>query len=381
MTIETAMYFALGFLSAGILALVVMSALWRRAVRLTTLRVEKRMPADMEAVRAERDMAAARFARDLRRLELVHADLRRREAEARIETVRQADAASEARDLHAAALEREAAAGATIEARDATIADHVAARAAAAERIGELEVRVEDHLTTIAGLTQHLGDREVEVATRKTEIGALEVQLEAARERSAEQLRKIDELMTDKGRLETQLAQERDRAGRLDKRIERLIADVADREEVADRRQRELDRTREALTLANQRVGLLSQRDDAAPNQTLLRSLDRLEARNRDLEARLAGGTTGTGGAGGAGTGAEGTTREVLRDQIADLAAEMVHLTGSLEGRGSPIDRIVAAPETGAGRRPTLADRIRALRTAAAPAGAAAGTADRRVEV
>lgn len=376
MTIETAMYFALGFLSAGILALVIMSSLWRRAVRLTTLRVEKRMPADMEAVRADRDMAAARFARDLRRLELVHADLRRREAEARIEAARTADAAAEVRDLHAAGLVREETARVTIEARDATIAEHVAARAQADERIAGLEGRVEEHLGTIAGLTQHLGDREVEVATRKTEIGALEVQIDAARERSAEQMRRIDELMTDKGRLETQLAQERDRAGRLDKRIERLIADVADREEVADRRQRELDRTREALTLANQRIGLLSQRDEAAPNQTLLRSLDRLEARNHELEARLAGG-----GARAAGGGDDATTREGLRDQIADLAAEVVHLTGSLEGHGSPIDRIVAAPEAGAGRRPTLADRIRALRATATPTGAGASTADRRVEV
>ena len=39
MTIELAMYFALGFLTAGVLALALMTSLWRRAVRLTTRRV------------------------------------------------------------------------------------------------------------------------------------------------------------------------------------------------------------------------------------------------------------------------------------------------------------------------------------------------------
>ena len=52
-------------------------------------------------------------------------------------------------------------------------------------RYSDLEGEIEGHRTTIAGLERDRDDRTVEVATRKTEIGALDVQLEAARDRAA----------------------------------------------------------------------------------------------------------------------------------------------------------------------------------------------------
>ena len=58
MTIETAMWFALGFLVAAVLGLVLMASLWRRAVRLTTRRVEAGVPADAEAALARADVVA-----------------------------------------------------------------------------------------------------------------------------------------------------------------------------------------------------------------------------------------------------------------------------------------------------------------------------------
>ncbi len=380
MVIEWAMYFALGFLSAGVLALALMSALWRRAVRLTTRRVETRLPADIEAVVAEKDMAAARFARDLRRLEMALADLRRQNAEERIEVGRQRvalDVMRQARDGETARVEaglaREVALAEEIAERDRRLAERAEELSEAQRRIDELEADVGEHVSSIAGLERDIEDRDVEVATRKTEIGALMVQIEAARERSAEQLRRVDDLTTEKGRAETLAAQERDRADRLDKRIERLVADVADREDVADRRQRELERAREALTMANARIALLGNRagETAQPGDNLLRSLDLLETRNRDLEARLTASEQEATRLRAGGAAAGEVTREGLRDQIAGLAAEMALITGALEGPGSPIDRIVAGAASGTGGQPTLAERIRVLR-AAAGGGAAA---------
>ena len=60
----------------------------------------------------------------------------------------------------------------------------------------------------------------------------------------------------------------------------------------------------------------------------------------------------------------------LLREQINDLAAEVVSLTATLEGPESPINKALAAPqaETGAGphqKITSLADRVRALQKAA----------------
>jgi chromosome segregation ATPase len=59
----------------------------------------------------------------------------------------------------------------------------------------------------------------------------------------------------------------------------------------------------------------------------------------------------------------------LLREQINDLAAEVVSLTAALEGPQSPINRILAeAPATAERvpeKIPSLADRVRALQKAA----------------
>ena len=56
-----------------------------------------------------------------------------------------------------------------------------------------------------------------------------------------------------------------------------------------------------------------------------------------------------------------------LREQMNELAAEVVHLTAKLEGPDSPIARALAAPSdtrSGSVGR-SLADRVRALQKAA----------------
>ena len=63
------MIFMLGALSAGLLALLMLPAFWRRALRLTRRRLEMLMPLSMDEVVAERDLLRAEFAADKRRLE------------------------------------------------------------------------------------------------------------------------------------------------------------------------------------------------------------------------------------------------------------------------------------------------------------------------
>src|ERR1700730_9930861 len=74
------MVFALGFLVAGLFALAAAPAFWRRAIRLSTRRLEMQLPLSPEEILAGRDLLRAEFAVERRRLEqkvealnLVHA--------------------------------------------------------------------------------------------------------------------------------------------------------------------------------------------------------------------------------------------------------------------------------------------------------------------
>jgi chromosome segregation ATPase len=81
MAIENVMYFVLGFLVAGLLALIILPAVWRRAVRLTKKRIEAATPMTMAEFRADKDQLRAEFALSTRRLEMNVEALRRRLAD------------------------------------------------------------------------------------------------------------------------------------------------------------------------------------------------------------------------------------------------------------------------------------------------------------
>jgi predicted nucleic acid-binding Zn-ribbon protein len=78
MTVETLMYFALGFLIASVLALMILPQVWKRAVRLTTKRIEAATPITLAEFRADKDQLRAEFALSTRRLEMNVETLRRR---------------------------------------------------------------------------------------------------------------------------------------------------------------------------------------------------------------------------------------------------------------------------------------------------------------
>lgn len=69
MVIEQAMYFALGFLVAGLFTLMFLPAFWRRAMRLSMRRLQMMAPMSMEQVIAERDLLRAEAAAKYRQLE------------------------------------------------------------------------------------------------------------------------------------------------------------------------------------------------------------------------------------------------------------------------------------------------------------------------
>lgn len=168
------MYFALGVLIATLVALLVLPAVWHRAVRLTTRRVEAAVPVSLFEVQADKDQQRAFFALNQRRLEL-HADAMR-------ETI----------VAHAATIERQR------------------------QRIVELEKAkavLEEHTRRLEGLnaeqTVLVGELQDQVADRDSDAGRLD------RERAAH--------LAD-------LTAANETVARLEAEIERLSAAVADRD-------------------------------------------------------------------------------------------------------------------------------------------------------
>jgi hypothetical protein len=68
-SIQSAMLVALGFLGASLLGLLVASAFWSRAVRLTTARIKQSMPVSEPEIKADRDRLRAEYAIKVHKLE------------------------------------------------------------------------------------------------------------------------------------------------------------------------------------------------------------------------------------------------------------------------------------------------------------------------
>jgi chromosome segregation ATPase len=69
MSIQTVMLVALGFLAASLLGLLLASAFWSRAVRLTTIRIKQSMPVSESEIKADRDRLRAEYAIKVHKLE------------------------------------------------------------------------------------------------------------------------------------------------------------------------------------------------------------------------------------------------------------------------------------------------------------------------
>ena len=78
--IESIMFVALGFLLAGLVALLLTPPLWRRAVRLTTRRLEATMPMTVADIQADKDHQRAEFAVQLRQMEMAYEKAREKAA-------------------------------------------------------------------------------------------------------------------------------------------------------------------------------------------------------------------------------------------------------------------------------------------------------------
>ncbi|TIS68771.1 hypothetical protein [Mesorhizobium sp.] len=384
--VQSVLFFVLGFLCAGFVALMIAPAIWRRAVMLTRKRVEGSMPLTLAEIQAEKDRVRAEFAMSTRRLEMSVKSLREKAAEQLVEISRGREAlkelALERKDKKQALSELEAK-GEDLRQREdqlQLLSDRLAQTEHALEK-RVLELKKLEHMYDDASFSS--SSRQIELVARESELQRLADDISVLRGQRKEADRRQQESAAESKAARDALKAEKKRTGELDKKVERLLATLADREDKLDRREKEIARLRQKSksesvenASAVRLVGVQGSQGDAAvkdddDTQNAIAKLDRdrerLEARltelareNKKLKTELAAFEASKSEDGDDARRASAA----LREQMSDLAAQVVALTATLDGPESPIAKVLAAPnQAGSGER-SLADRVRALQKA-----------------
>jgi chromosome segregation ATPase len=234
------MVFALGFLAAGLIALAAAPAFWRRAIRLSTRRLEMQLPLSPEEILAGRDLLRAEFAVECRRLEqkaevlnLVHAadmtELGRRAA----------IIAGQDADLLALS-QQDSQRGAELAALQRTLAETSAERAATAKECYDTSGLIARKEVQITVLAASFEEAQALAAKQQEALTALEASMARQGQALAAQISKVELL---EGELSTlRLQRQADQVT-----VKTAAARVADREEALEaavKREKDLIRHR-----------------------------------------------------------------------------------------------------------------------------------------
>jgi DNA repair exonuclease SbcCD ATPase subunit len=382
--VQSVLFFALGFLCAGFLALMVAPAVWRRAVALTRRRIEASIPLTQAEIQADKDRIRAEYAMTTRRLEINVKTLREKAAEQLVEINRGREA------LKALAVERtdKNHALAELGAKNEALRQREEELHELSERLKETERKLERRALDLEKL-EHMYDdasfasssRQIELVARESELQKLASDISLLRGQRKEADRRSQEIAAESKAARDALKAEKKRVAELDKKVERLLAALADREDKLDRREKELARLREKSKTEDGAPALRlvgkpdepGRHEEAGRRDAVDRAIAKLDGDRERLEARLTALArenkrlkADLGAA--ASSGLTNGNGAALREQMNELAAEVVHLTAKLEGPDSPIAKVLAAPQDNrsTGHDRSLADRVRALQKAEA---------------
>lgn len=365
--IQSILFFVLGFLCAGFIAVLIAPAAWRRAVNLTRKRIEGSMPLTPSEIEAEKDRIRAEAAMSVRRLEMKAESLQARNAAQLVDIGRaqeQAKAFAAERDEKARALE-------ALEARAGVLDADLGKRGEELKRLVERLAEAEGTSTMSAGELEKLGrmydeasfsssTRQIELVARETEVEKLKSELlrVKAQRKDAEAQAKALSLETRAVREELKAAKKH--TNELEKKIGGLMSTVADRDGKLARLQDTPKRNSLATTVST------SQADADIDNALAKLSADRERLEERLTALARENKRLKAGNSASMSTGSDSEENARLRDQMNELAAEVVNLAAKLDGPDSPIAKALAGnPGEGAGKTVSLADRVRALQQAA----------------
>lgn len=270
--IEQALYFVLGFVTAALLALVILPAIWRRAYRLTRREIETTLPLSPAEIAAERDQLRAKFAVERVQLEQMAEKARTQRQGAMAEAGERAlritdledrvtarDLVIQQRDEKVAGLES------TLGNAREVIEEQRAAIGSAESRISAFEAQ----LSVLTGEHRDLGETS---DARRLQIASLETNLEVQRARIEELER---ELKTARGGNRTLSEEVRAKERSLrdtEKELSVAVRKLESAEEIADRRSEVVGEREKAIAALEQKVEALQRearsRDDIIRRET-----------------------------------------------------------------------------------------------------------------
>jgi len=379
--VQSVLFFALGVLCAAFLVVLIAPSVWRRAVVLTRRRVEASIPQTQAEIQADKDRIRAEYAMTTRRLEISVKGLKEKVAEQLVEISRGREAlkglAMVRQDKNQALSE--------LEVRNEMLREREEQLQRLHERLTENERKLDKRALDLEKLEQMYDDasfassnRQIELVARESELQKLADDITALRTQRKEAEKRSQEAAMEIKLAREALKAEKKKTGELEKKLERLTATLAEREDKLARREKELERSRterpKSVADNAPALRLVAQEPphrNGAADESIEKAIARLDGDRERLENKLSALArenkrlkTSQAAFEAAPGDAARQTSAALREQMNELAAEVVNLTARLEGPDSPIAKALAASQEArpAGDRAvSLADRVRAL--------------------
>lgn len=414
--IEFVLLFALGFLAAALVALIIAPIIQRRVVTLTERRMRASVPLSAAEIRAEKDMARAAYAAENARISV---DLRHSRDELSQASARATRLSANLIALRAEKIDAEQ----TIEAKDASIRDlsadlhkreeeiiNLTAELGVATRLAEArQHEIEHRNDQINRLGSEIEEMRIDLVTLDTEAENFKSQIRELRDERRALRETLKETEAANQDLSFRLNREETRLAEIEQKLATTITKLTDREDALDRRSADVERykqknkdmsnelrsvkrdLRDAQKTARaagvpdkpERATTNERRVENASQPVLATSRDDNDVANNSddepadfegaddiaedlsedekidrLRARQAALIERLMKANKSGNDA------ALRREIAAVAAMMVELTASRDGPASPIRKILKGseePNRASNSGPSLADRARQM--------------------
>lgn len=406
MNLDIILYFALGFLAAALLALMLAPAIWNRAVALTRHRIENSVPLTLNEIQAEKDQLRAEFAMSTRRLEMTIDELNNKASAQMIEINRKRadvdklDSDGKKRRIELEKLEH------NLEDLNRQLEDRESALDMMKERNEELELRHSNLVSEIQVLQSQsqqdsasIEARDKELAANKSALTALRSEIDGEKAdtentRLAVEIEKLQNLLQAERAKFAEVSADAKEAKRslneAKKEISRKSKDIGEsrkglsdnNDEISNLNSRLLNEQARNVELeaklAKSALQMESLLDDASNENVkriveglrgeLQEKADIVQSLKRERE-KLATELEAAKAAANADWSTERQEKAILRERINDLAAQVAAITANKEGPDSPINKMLEEAEANPGKKKSgkqgsiasLADRIRAI--------------------
>jgi len=418
MVLEVILYFVLGFFVAGLLALMVSPVIWNRAVTLTRQKIESSVPLSINEIQADKDQLRAEFAMSTRRLELSIDELREKASEQLAEISRKRDEAAkydaEMKERLATIKDLEVKASdlrATLASREAQLEEMAARQERLEAQFAETSEELSKARIKLSDSQEELAGKRIELVAKESKIESLTNTLtntDVGGDEALEEFRKFGLKLAETEEL---LEAEKERVRVAEEKAQKARQDANEAIEKMEARERELNASRETsgedssnimalngqlmnekariveleaklATQAIQTQALLNDASNENVQATMksinedmeeklknLKSLEEERDALRDKLNLLSANASSN-------WSQERQENAILRERINDMAAQVAAMTAQVEGKSSPIHKIIKSEKPprkaraqqnseAEGNTVSLAERIRAIQKAA----------------